>query len=126
LDFHAALLRLAQSVACGGKGQSALMPDDDRGWLYAVQEQLSLHSLHVASLAAQSNGMARANRIGRVADNLLGRRRKTILVQKDEVVGALGVGQRRNILSDNCRRCKEKTASEGGRKRQVLHCFPSS
>jgi hypothetical protein len=29
LNFHAALLRLAQSVARGGNGQSALVPDDD-------------------------------------------------------------------------------------------------
>jgi len=36
-DFHAALLRLAQAVAHGGKCPFALVPDDDGSWLYAVQ-----------------------------------------------------------------------------------------
>ena len=55
LDFHAALLRFAQSVASGGKGQSAIVPDHDGRGRHAVQKQLLLHSLHIPSLAAQSN-----------------------------------------------------------------------
>src|SRR5262249_4934810 len=56
-DFHSALLRLAQSVACGGKDQSALVLDDDRCGLHALLEQLPPHSLHVPGLTAQPNGM---------------------------------------------------------------------